>query len=128
MMSFVNEKAIRILPKLLYPMIHPQRVEGTAKWKEQSTDVNYEINPEHRQLQERPKHQSPNTSYRDTQVTGQFGSWGEGFKYYTPCSHFLITSSLLEDGKIPPPFFFFQRTGERGRCAGSREGKRELVG
>jgi len=49
MISIVREKAIRILLKVLYPMIHPQRVEGTAKWKEQSTDVNYEINPGHRQ-------------------------------------------------------------------------------
>lgn len=56
-MSSVSEKARRLLPKLLYPMIQPQRVEGTAKWKEQSTDVNYEINPEHRQLEKRPKHQ-----------------------------------------------------------------------
>lgn len=127
-MSFVNEKAIGILPKLLYPMIHPQRVEGTAKWKEQSTDVNYEINPEHRQLQERPKHQSPNTSYRDTQVTGQFRSWGEGIQILHPLFPFLVTPFAARRRKIFPFFFFFQRTGERGRCAGSREGKRELVG
>lgn len=87
-MSFVNEKAIRILPKLLNPMIHPQRVEGTAKWKEQSTDVNYEINPEHRQLEERPKHQYPNTSYRDTQVQADSEAGARVFKYYTRCSHF----------------------------------------
>lgn len=64
-MWFGEEKAIRILLKLPYLTIHPQRVEGTAKWKEQSTDVNYEINPGHRQLEERPKHQYPNTSCRD---------------------------------------------------------------
>lgn len=61
----MREKAIKILLKVLDPMIHPQRVEGTAKWKEQSTDVNYEINPGPRQLEERPKHQYPNTGYRD---------------------------------------------------------------
>lgn len=65
MISFVKEKQLRILLKLLCPRIHPQRVEGTAKWQEQSTDVNYEINPRHRQLEGRPKHQYPNTSYPD---------------------------------------------------------------
>lgn len=58
-------------------MIHPQRVEGTAKWKEQSTDVNYEINPEHRQLEERPTHPYPNTSYRGNELD-RFRSYGGG--------------------------------------------------
>lgn len=58
------KKTIRMLLKLLYPMIHPQRVEGTAKWKEQSTDVNYEINPRAQAAGGRPTHQYPNTSYR----------------------------------------------------------------
>lgn len=102
MISFVKEKVIRILLKLLYPMIHPQIVERTAKWKEQSTDVNYEINPGHRQLEERPTHQYPNTSYRGNSLTDRFRNYGGGYSSITPPHSHFQSSPFAKGGKFFP--------------------------
>lgn len=122
-------------PGLLYPMIRSQRVEATAKWKEQSTDVNYEINPAHRQLG-RPQHPYPKLGHCDRQVPGRF-EWEGGFLVFQPRFPFSHSNPIDHQGrKFPPPppplFFFFRwrgdgRVGVGGRCAGSREGRRELV-
>lgn len=120
-------------PGLLYPRIPSQRVEATAKWKEQSTDVNYEINPEHGQLEERPKHQYPKPSHRDRQVPGPFRPRRRLSRILTQVPIFSVKPHRQSRTEIqPPPLFFLSVEGRwgsegGGRCAGSREGRRELL-
>lgn len=109
-MSFANEKANKDTPKppgLLYPMIPSQRVEATAKWKEQSTDVNYEINPEHGQLEERPKHQYPKPSHRDRQVPGPFRPGRRLSRILNQVPVFSVKPHRQSRTEIPPPLFSF---------------------
>lgn len=121
-MSFANEKANKdtpTLPGLLYPMIPSQRVEATAKWKEQSTDVNYEINPEHGQLEERPKHQYPKPSHRDRQVPGPFRPGRRLSPILTQIPVFSVKPHRKSRTEIPaPPLFFLSVEGRWGSGGG----------
>lgn len=102
-------------PGLLYPMIRSQRVEATAKWKEQSTDVNYEINPAHRQLG-RPQHPYPKPGHGDRQVPGRFQVGRRVSRIPTQVPIFPLKPHRPSRTEIPttPPLFFSFGGGEMG--------------
>jgi hypothetical protein len=125
----VNETAVRTLPKLLHPRIHPQGVEGTAKWKEQSTDVNYEINPSTgswRQGLAITNYPNPAIAQPGSRPMPEL----RGVSSMTPPFPFLDNPLRWLTTKIFFFFFFFFFCNGvvGGRCTGSREGERELVG
>lgn len=111
-------------------MIPSQRVEATAKWKEQSTDVNYEINPEHGQLEERPKHQYPKPSHRDRQVPGPFRPGRRLSRILTEVPVFSVKPHRQSRTEIPAPplFFFFRWRGDGGIGVGGGAQDREKEG
>lgn len=118
-------------PGLLYPRIGSQRVEATAKWMEQSTDVNYEINPEHRQLEERPKHQYPKARPSRSPGTRPVPTGKEGFSYPNPGPHIFSQAPIDNQGRKsrpPPLFFFFRWRGDGGAGVGGGAQDREKEG
>lgn len=111
-------------------MIRSQRVEATAKWKEQSTDVNYEINPAHRQLG-RPQHPYPKPGHGDRQVPGRFQVGRRVSRIPTQVPIFPLKPhrpSRTEIPTTPPPFFFFRWRGDGRVGVGGGAQDREKEG
>lgn len=126
----MSEKANKDTPHTPWtpvPLIRSQRVEATAKWKEQSTDVNYEINPEHRQLEERPKQHYPKPSHRDRQVPGPFRVGRRVSRILTQIPTFSAKPHRQSRTEILPPPFFLSVEGrwESGGGGGAQDREKE---